>query len=184
MKKVLAVVLLASLCACTGSLPSKFERLATKVEREGERMSDSQWEKCNNRFELLLDRYGKTAGDLTLSENAAVWKSFERYLGSLLEYAPESLADEIAGLFDDYSDEFDGFLDNCSDSFARLIDEYDSEFDHILDGYEERLDRFVDEHGDDIDNLMDDISDSVDELAGDLGDIVDDAADLLDKLLN
>lgn len=121
MKKIIyASLLVLFVCSCSNSLSSQFERLASKVEKKGESMSDSQWKKCNDTFLNLCDKYLKVENDLSLAEKKDIIKSSAKYSVSMMKYASESVIEEFDDIMDD--EELNNLFDGISSTTEELMD--------------------------------------------------------------
>ena len=114
MKKLLlflGVVLLMT--ACVGSLPSKFTRLADKVEAKGTKMSEAQWEKCNAQFEKLVKEYADHYDSFNASQKKEISNAIARYCAAALKSGISNAAEIANGILSELPNTLNGLVEGA-----------------------------------------------------------------------
>ena len=96
-------------------------------------MSDSKWNKCNDKFLDYLEEFSKKEDKLKLSEKKNFIKSSALYSAALIKYASEDVVED----FEDCMDEVDFDADDIFDEISKFAEDID--LDGLLDQADEML---------------------------------------------
>ena len=102
MKKILILLgLILLMTACTGTLPGRFTRLADKVEAKGKDMSKEQWDKCNEKFEALIEEYSDNYDSFDRDQKKKINKAIARYSRAALMSGVSGAADAVSDILEE-----------------------------------------------------------------------------------
>ena len=102
MKKILILLgIVLMMTACTGTLPGRFTRLADKVEAKGKEMSKEQWDKCNEKFEALIQEYSDNYDSFDRDQKKEINKAIARYGKAALMSGVSGAADAVSDILEE-----------------------------------------------------------------------------------
>lgn len=132
MRKLLILCVCAfALASCSTSLSSRMEKLADKAVKKGEKMSDSKWNKCNDKFLDYLEEFAENENKLKLSEKKNIIKNSAIYSAAMVKYASKN----VVSAFEDCMDEVDFDADEIFDEISK----YTENLDDLLNQADEML---------------------------------------------
>ena len=121
MKKILILLgIVLMMTACTGTLPGRFTRLADKVEAKGKEMSKEQWDKCNEKFEALIEEYSDNYDSLDKNQKKEINKAIARYSKAALMSGISTAADTVNTILE----EAPGVLNDILDGVGGILKEW------------------------------------------------------------
>ena len=109
MRKYIFILLVALTAASCSALraPARLERLANRVERNGDRYRPYQWDRANRKYEALVREYIQNYRTYTIAEKQQGMAAIGRYNGLLVDYGVKqgigiigSLGSYAGGLLD------------------------------------------------------------------------------------
>ena len=114
MKKILLLVgVILLMTACTGSLPGRFARLADKVEAKGADMSKEQWDKCNAKFEKLIQEYSDNYDSFNASQKKEISNAIARYCAAALKSGITNAAEIASGILSELPNTLNGLVEGA-----------------------------------------------------------------------
>ena len=108
MKKILFIVLSVCLmAACTSNLPKQFTALAEKVEKNGDKFTEEQWEKVNAEYDKLVEKFNQEGEKLSDEQRQEISSAMGRYQGAVLKAGIK----QIGSALDEAVEGAKGFLE-------------------------------------------------------------------------
>lgn len=86
MKKFIFLAISVLLMAACGSpLPQQFNAIADRVEKNGDKFTEEQWEKVNAEYDKLVEKYEAVSEKLSADERQEISSAMGRYQGAVLK---------------------------------------------------------------------------------------------------
>lgn len=116
MKRLVILMMMTALAAllmtsCKENLPARFDRLVNYVEKNCDKFSQNDWDKCNDQFSKLVDEYTENRSAYNDEQRKQINSAIAKYAGLVAKSGIKSAMDVVNDLLDQIPSFFESIGD-------------------------------------------------------------------------
>lgn len=112
MKKFVLLLLLAAFAvSCTSTLPGRFDRFVSSVEKHGDSYSRDDWAKANEKFTKFVNEYKDNRSAFNSDQKKTMNSAIARYAAAAAKSGFKEIATAVDGVVSQIPDFIEGAID-------------------------------------------------------------------------
>lgn len=105
MKRLFTLMLMAAVAvlvisSCKETLPARFDKFVSYVEKRCDKFSEDDWTKANKQFEKLVNEYTQNRSSYNTDEQKQIRSAIGKYVGLAAKSGIKTAVDTVNGLID------------------------------------------------------------------------------------
>lgn len=105
MKRFFALILMAAVAviamtSCKETLPARFDKFVSYVEKRCDKFSEDDWKKANAQFEKLVDEYTQNRSSYNADQQKQIRSAITKYVGLAAKSGIKSAVDAVNGVIE------------------------------------------------------------------------------------